>query len=102
MIGPLEAGAGTIWREDGLILTNAHVVQKRKPKVTLSNGRSYPAKLLAADNKLDLAVLSIEAKELPTIELGDSKALQVGQWVTAVTQSHLRLPLLHHMGIRQY
>ncbi len=82
--GRRGAGAGTIWHEDGLILTNAHVVQKRAPQVTLRDGRSYPAQLLAADEKLDLAALSIDAKDLPTIALGDSKSLKIGQWVTAV------------------
>jgi len=82
--GQRGAGAGTIWHEDGLILTNAHVVNKRKPQVTLGDGRSYPAQLLAADEKLDLAALSIDAKDLPTIALGDSKTLKIGQWVTAV------------------
>ena len=82
--GRRGAGAGTIWHEDGLILTNAHVVNKRTPQVTLRDGRSYPAQLLAADEKLDLAALSIDAKGLPAIALGDSKALKIGQWVTAV------------------
>ena len=82
--GRRGAGAGVIYQEDGLILTNAHVVQKRKPQVTLIDGRSIPAKLLAADNKLDIAALSIDTKALPNITLGDSKALKAGQWVTAV------------------
>ena len=78
------AGAGIIYQEDGLILTNAHVVRKRKPTVTLADGRFFSAKLLAADDKLDIAALSIDAKALPTISLGNSKALKAGQWVTAV------------------
>ena len=82
--GRQGAGAGTIWHEDGLILTNAHVVNKREPQVTLFDGRSYPATLLAADEKLDLAALSINAHELPTITPGDSQSLKPGQWVTAV------------------
>ena len=82
--GRRGAGAGTIWHADGLILTNAHVVQRHAPKVTLANGRSYSSQLLAVDEKLDLAALSIDAHDLPTIELGDSRTLKPGQWVTAV------------------
>lgn len=77
-------GAGTIWHEDGLILTNAHVAQRRTPKAILSDGTEYETMLLASDEQLDLAVLSIEANDLPTIPLGDSTKLQPGQWVTAI------------------
>lgn len=82
-------GAGTIWHPDGLIVTNAHVVAGRRGyhpslTVTLWDGRSFPARLLAADEALDLAALAVEANGLPTIEPGDSRALHVGQWVTAV------------------
>lgn len=77
-------GAGTIWHEEGLIVTNAHVVQGRAPKVVLWNGRSYSSRLLATDEKHDLAALTIDAKQLPTIQLGNSKNLQVGQWIMAL------------------
>ncbi|MEM7333407.1 MAG: trypsin-like peptidase domain-containing protein [Chloroflexota bacterium] len=77
-------GAGTIWHEDGLILTNAHVVQRRTPKATLWDGREYETTLLASDESLDIAALSIEASDLPIIPLGDSEALRPGQWVTSV------------------
>jgi S1-C subfamily serine protease len=76
-------GAGTIWHSDGLVLTNAHVVQRRQPQVTLWDGRSYPSQLLAYDEKRDLAALAIQAEELPTIELGNAKTLQAGDWVIA-------------------
>ena len=76
-------GAGTIWHEDGLILTNAHVVQRQQPQVTLWDGRSFTTQLLACDDKRDLAALSIPADNLPTIDLGNSKRLQVGQWAIA-------------------
>jgi len=76
-------GAGTIWHSDGLILTNAHVVQRRQPQVTLWDGRSYPSQLLAYDEKRDLAALAIQAEELTTIELGNSKTLRAGDWVIA-------------------
>jgi serine protease Do len=78
------AGAGTIWHPDGLILTNAHVVGRRSLSVTLSDGRNLPARLLAYDAAYDLAALAIDATGLPTIELGDSRQLQPGQWVLAL------------------
>lgn len=82
--GRRGAGAGTIWHPDGLILTNAHVVQLRSPKVTLPDGRQLPAQVLAHDPELDLAALNLDASELPTIELGQSKRLQPGEWVLAL------------------
>jgi serine protease Do len=84
------AGAGTIWHPDGLILTNAHVVGgshvsgRHAPRVTLWNGRTFTSTLLAYDEKLDLAALSIEATALPTIELGNARSLRPGQWVIAL------------------
>ncbi|MBK8906010.1 MAG: trypsin-like peptidase domain-containing protein [Anaerolineaceae bacterium] len=77
-------GAGTIWHSDGLILTNAHVVQRRTPEVILADGRSFPSQLLAYDESLDLAALYIAAYQLPTIELGHSSQLRTGDWVVAV------------------
>jgi S1-C subfamily serine protease len=76
-------GAGTIWHEDGLVLTNAHVVQRQQPQVTLWDGRSYSSQLLAYDEKHDLAALAIQADNLPTVELGNSKSLRAGDWVIA-------------------
>jgi len=77
-------GAGTIWHPDGLILTNAHVVRLHSPRVTLPDGRTLPARLLAHDSNLDLAALAVDAHGLPAIELGDSQQLQPGQWVLAM------------------
>ncbi|MCB8979499.1 MAG: trypsin-like peptidase domain-containing protein [Ardenticatenaceae bacterium] len=78
-------GAGIIWHSDGLILTNAHVVQRRRdPEVTLADGRSFPAQLLTYDETTDLAALYIAANQLPTIELGHSSQLKTGDWVVAV------------------
>jgi serine protease Do len=82
--GQRGAGAGTIWHPDGLILTNAHVVQLRSPQVTLPDGRTLPARVLAHDKELDLAALRVDASNLPTIELGHSKQLQPGEWVLAL------------------
>jgi len=81
------AGAGTIWHPDGLIVTNAHVIQHyRQPEVSLPEGRTLPARLLAEDAGRDLAALAVEAAGLPTIELGSSQQLRPGQWVIALGQ----------------
>src|SRR5581483_3581636 len=80
------SGSGFIIRKDGVILTNNHVVKAaREITVTLSDKREYPAKVLGRDPKTDLAVLKIETKgDLPVAPLGDSDALQVGDWVMAI------------------
>ncbi len=77
-------GAGTIWHERGLIITNAHVVGDGEVRVTLPDGRDLPAHILASDGRRDLAALSVEAAGLPVIELGDSRSLRPGQWVMAL------------------
>jgi len=82
--GRAGAGAGTIWHPDGLILTNAHVVQRRHLQVILPGGQRRAARIVAHDASGDVAALSIEAHGLPTIELGDSKQLRAGDWVTAL------------------
>lgn len=78
------AGAGTIWQSDGLIITNAHVVRHRNIGVTLPDGRSLPARLLAHDVQRDLAALAVAANNLPAVTLGDAHQLQPGQWVLAL------------------
>ncbi len=86
--GSHGSGAGTVWHSNGLILTNAHVVAdrgRREPlQVTLSDGRSLTANLLAVDLQRDLAALSVATNELPAIQLGDSQRLRAGQWVFAL------------------
>jgi len=86
-------GAGTIWHPSGLIITNAHVIAHDLRRgvigrpaliVTLPDGRTLPATILAADLDRDLAALSVIAEDLPTITLGRSRDLQPGQWVLAV------------------
>jgi S1-C subfamily serine protease len=77
-------GAGTIWHPEGLIVINAHVVDRQDLKVMLADGRTLPARLLAHDADLDLAALKVDATDLPTIELGRSQQLQSGQWVMAL------------------
>lgn len=79
-------GSGTIWQADGLIITNAHVVQGRQKDlmVTLANGQTFPARVLASDKQHDLAALSIEATNLPTITVGKSQTLMPGEWVLGI------------------
>lgn len=81
--GRWGAGAGTIWHSEGLILTNSHVARSRRLRVSLPDGRRALARLLARNRDLDLAALTVELSDLPTIEIGDSAALQPGHWVVA-------------------
>jgi S1-C subfamily serine protease len=77
-------GAGTIWHADGLVVTNSHVVGRHAPRITLHDGRSFKATLLARDEEHDLAALSIDATDLTPIDLGDSKHLRAGDWVMSL------------------
>ncbi|MFC1836281.1 Do family serine endopeptidase [Thermodesulfobacteriota bacterium] len=78
-------GSGVIVSPDGLILTNAHVVKDADEiKVTLSNKRVYDAKVKGLDKESDIAVIQIEAKDLPTAQMGNSDDLRVGEIVVAV------------------
>ena len=74
-------GAGIIIHADGMIVTNAHVVRHESPEITLPDNRKLSARILAHDPELDLAVLAIDAKNLPTVKLGDSQTLQPGALV---------------------
>ena len=78
-------GSGFILTEDGLVITNAHVVQgASEVTVKLTDRREFKAKVLGADKRTDVAVLKIDADNLPAVELGDVKALDVGEWVLAI------------------
>jgi serine protease Do len=78
-------GSGFIISEDGYILTNNHVVgEADKITVTLHDGRKLDAEVIGTDPKSDVAVIKVDAKNLPVIELGDSDALEIGGWVIAV------------------
>ncbi|MEC3861709.1 trypsin-like peptidase domain-containing protein [Mesobacterium sp. TK19101] len=79
------AGTGFIISTDGEIVTNAHVVDGAETvSVTLTDGRSFDAKVIGADPATDVAVLKIDADNLTTVGFGDSDALQVGENVVAV------------------
>jgi len=78
-------GSGFIISSDGLILTNAHVVREAKEvTVKLSDRREFVAKVLGSDTATDIAVLRINAKDLPTVRLGDPRQLEVGDPVLAI------------------
>lgn len=83
---PLVGSAsGVILTPDGYIVTNNHVVKGADEiDITLSDGRSYPAKLIGADPLTDLALLKIDEKKLSFIRFGESDDIEVGEWVVAV------------------
>ena len=78
-------GSGFIIESNGLILTNAHVVEGATTiYVTLTDKREFKAKLLGLDKRTDVAVVKIEARDLPKLPLGDSSKVRVGEWVLAI------------------
>ncbi len=78
-------GSGFIITADGYILTNNHVVRDANEIIVkLSDNKEFPAKVIGTDPDTDVAVIKIDAKNLPTAELGDSDQLKVGQWVLAI------------------
>ena len=82
-------GSGIVWRADGLIVTCAHVVAGRgstraTPLLRLADGRRLRAAVLACDRRADLALLGVEAHDLPAASIGDSDGLRAGELVLAV------------------
>ena len=78
-------GSGFIISPDGYILTTTHVIKgMTNIKVTLDDKRQYPAKLIGQDEKSDVALLKIEAKNLPTVKIGNPDELRSGEWVAAI------------------
>lgn len=81
----VSAGSGAILSADGTIVTNYHVVKGSEGvTVTLNNHRSQRAKIIGVDAATDIAVLKIDAHDLPYFSYGDSGELKVGQWVLAI------------------
>ena len=79
------SGSGFIVKANGRILTNAHVVDGAdKVVVTLNDGRSFEGKVLGSDSVTDLAVVQVDATNLPTVVMGDSDKLQPGEWAIAI------------------
>ena len=78
-------GSGFIIRPDGVIMTNAHVVNgASEVTVRMTDRREYTAKVIGVDTKSDIAIIKINAKDLPTVKVGDSRGLRVGEWVLAI------------------
>ena len=78
-------GSGFIISQDGYILTNAHVVNGMNTiKVLLNDKHEFQAKLIGADSQSDVALLKINASDLPQVQLGNPKDLKVGEWVAAI------------------
>ncbi|MGH6892146.1 MAG: DegQ family serine endoprotease [Dongiaceae bacterium] len=79
-------GSGFIIDASGYVVTNNHVIYEAKDiEVTLNDGSEYPAKLIGADSKTDLALLKVETKKpLPYVSFGDSDKMRIGDWVMAV------------------
>ncbi|MGG6265167.1 trypsin-like peptidase domain-containing protein [Leptolyngbya sp. AN03gr2] len=78
-------GSGFILRSNGLIVTNAHVVSgASRVSVTLKDGREYTGRVLGADRQNDVAVVKIEANNLPAVTLGNSDQLRPGEWAIAI------------------
>ncbi len=82
----IGTGSGVIISEDGYIVTNNHVVKDASEiEITLNNKKSYKAKLIGTDSKMDIALLKIETDEkLPYTAFGNSDSVKVGEWVLAV------------------
>ncbi|MEL6190891.1 MAG: Do family serine endopeptidase [Bacteroidota bacterium] len=79
------SGSGVILSSDGYIITNNHVIENaNRIEVTLSDNRSFPAKLIGTDANTDLAVLKVDGEKLPSLNFGNSDRVRVGEWVLAV------------------
>ncbi|MDB5869822.1 MAG: protease Do [Polaromonas sp.] len=82
---PRGVGSGFILSTDGLVMTNAHVVEGADEViVTLTDKREFKAKIIGADKRSDVAVVKIEATGLPAVKIGDISRLKVGEWVMAI------------------
>ena len=80
-----STGSGFVVAADGYIVTNAHVVDGAdEVKVRLSDRREFVAKVVGTDKRTDIALLRIEAKDLPRVTIGDPDKLKVGEWVVAI------------------
>jgi serine protease Do len=78
-------GSGFVISEDGYILTNNHVVQDAsRVTVTLADGREFEAEVIGTDPRSDVAVIKIDGRNLPKLQMGDSDGAEVGEWVLAI------------------
>jgi serine protease Do len=80
-----SVGSGFLISSDGYLITNAHVVDGAdEVKVNLADKRDFKAKVIGADKRTDIALLKIDAKDLPKVSIGDPEKLKVGEWVVAI------------------
>ncbi|MBP3533966.1 MAG: trypsin-like peptidase domain-containing protein, partial [Alistipes sp.] len=80
-----SGGSGVILSEDGYIVTNNHVVENAsKLRVKLNDGRTFDARIIGRDPATDVALIKVEAENLPTLPFGSSDALRLGEWVLAI------------------
>ncbi len=84
VFGPGGNGSGVVWRSDGLIVTNSHVVRGERAEVRFSDDRALPAQLVARHPDRDLALLKVDAEDLPAVEVGDSSTVRPGQLAIAI------------------
>lgn len=89
--GPGGNGSGVVWRADGQIITNSHVVSGDRADVRFGDGTRYDAQVIARHAERDLALLKVDADDLPAITVGDSSAIRPGQLAIAIG---------HPMGFR--
>lgn len=77
-------GAGVIWRSDGVLVTNSHVVRDKRTEIVLADGRHFVGVVAARHPERDLAIIKIAATDLPAVDVGDSTTVRPGQVVLAV------------------
>lgn len=78
-------GAGIVWRRGGYVVTNAHVLEKaRHVQVILPDGSILPARIITRDGEIDLALLKVDADQVPAAMIVDARGLRVGEYVMAV------------------
>jgi Do/DeqQ family serine protease len=80
----VASGSGVIFTADGYVVTNNHVIDGAESIEVIHNKKTYKAKIVGRDPSTDLALLKIDAKNMPNIRLGRSKDVQIGEWVLAV------------------
>ncbi len=81
----ISSGSGVILSQDGYIVTNNHVIENAETiEVILNNRKEFPAKIIGRDPTTDIALLKVDANNLPAITIGDSDSIRVGEWVLAI------------------
>jgi len=80
----IGSGSGVIYSRDGYIITNNHVIENASNIEVIHGKHSYQAKIVGVDPSTDLAILKVEANDLPAVKIGNSSKLKIGEWVLAV------------------